>query len=406
MMANNILILGIVILVGFAGSLVYRKTRIPESVFLMLIGIIFGPLLGIIPGQFFLDNASFLVSLALVIVLLDSGLGLNISKTMRNAPTAFLFTILVMASTTAIVTAITVIFFKWPLVNGMFLGIIASGTTTITITHLVERLSIGKNTKTLLILESIINDITLITAISILISFVVAGNGQPSVFRILFNELIISILLGAAFAFLWAFVFLKYVREGKLAYVFTIGLAFVIYDGVRYMGFNGAISVLVFSLFLGNYTPIISKLKEHSRLLAPLRSDISIVRGMSTEMTFLMRTLFFVFLGVIFNTSVMRPEIIIFVLAMIVAEVLSRYVASKALALYEPKFSNSVPVINTLVASGFTSTLVAFLSIEAGISIPNLTEIVLLLVIGTTLWSVVGAAILERKLIRDKIKTY
>jgi len=63
-------------------------------------------------------------------------------------------------------------------------------------------------------------------------------------------------------------------------------------------------------------------------------------------------------------------------------------------------------VITTLVASGFTSTLVAFLSIEAGIKIPNLAEIVLLLVMFTTLWAIIGSAILERKLAKYRIDTY
>ena len=405
-MGNGILILGMVILVGFIGNFFFNKTRIPESVFLMLIGILLGPVFNVVSGKFFIDNASFLISLALVVVLLDSGLTLNISKALKNAPTALIFTILVMLSTVAIVSAVTVLFFDWPLINGIFLGIIGSGTTTITITHLVEKLSIGKNTKTVLILESVVNDITLITAVSILISFVLSDSGKASIFKVIFNELVISVILGIAFALIWAYVFLKYIHGNKLAYVFTLGIAFIIFDGVEFFGFNGAIAVLIFSLALGNYSDLVSKLKAYSKILAPIKADISIVRGINTEITFIMRTLFFVFLGVIFDTSVIKWGIILFVLIIVVAEVASRYAAAKTLAFFKPRFANSVPVITTLVASGFTSTLVAFLSIEAGIKIPNLAEIVLLLVTFTTLWAIIGSAVLERKLEKYQIKTY
>jgi len=405
-MSNGILILGIVILVGFVGNFFFNKTRIPESVFLMLIGILLGPVFNVVSGEFFRENASFLISLALVVVLLDSGLTLNISKTLKNAPTALVFTILVMISTVVIVSAITVLFFGWPLINGIFLGIIGSGTTTITITHLVEKLSVGKNTKTLLVLESIINDITLITAISILISFALSDSSKDSIFKVIFNELVISVILGIAFALIWAYVFLKYAHGNKLAYVFTLGAAFVIFDGVEFFGFNGSISVLIFSLALGNYSALAGKLKAYSKILAPIKSDISIVKSINTEITFIMRTLFFVFLGVIFNTSIIKWGILLFVLIIVAAEVASRYVAAKALSSFEPRFANSVPVITTLVASGFTSTLVAFLSIEAGISIPNLAEIVLLLVMFTTLWAIIGSAILERKLAKGQTDTY
>ncbi|MEK6876361.1 MAG: cation:proton antiporter [Nanoarchaeota archaeon] len=403
-MGNGILILGIVILVGFLGNFFFNKTRIPESVFLMLIGVLLGPVFNVVSGKFFIDNASFLISLALVVVLLDSGLTLKISKTLKNAPTALIFTILVMISTVAIVSAVTVLFFDWPLINGIFLGIIGSGTTTITITHLVEKLSVGKNTRTLLILESVVNDITLITAVSILIAFVLSGSGKASIFKVIFNELVISVILGLVFALIWAYVFLKYIHGNKLAYVFTLGIAFIIFDGVEFFGFNGAIAVLIFSLVLGNYSVLVSKLKAYSKILAPIKADISIVRGINTEITFIMRTLFFVFLGVIFNTSVIKWGILLFVLIIVVAEVVSRYVAAKALAFFEPRFANSVPVMTTLVASGFTSTLVAFLSIEAGINIPNLAEVVLLLVMFTTLWAIIGSAVLERRL--ERIETY
>jgi len=405
-MSNGILILGIVILIGFIGKFFFNKTRIPESVFLMLIGILLGPVFNVVSGKFFIDNASFLISLALVVVLLDSGLTLNISKALKNAPTALIFTILVMLSTVAIVSAVTVLFFDWPLINGIFLGIIGSGTTTITITHLVEKLSIGKNTKTLLVLESVVNDITLITAVSILISFVLSDSGKASIFKVIFNELVISVILGMVFALIWAYVFLKYIHGNKLAYVFTLGIAFIIFDGVEFFGFNGAIAILIFSLVLGNYSALVSKLKAYNKILAPIKADISIVRGINTEITFIMRTLFFVFLGVIFNPSVIKWSILLFVLIIVIAEVLSRYVAAKTLAFFEPRFANSVPVITTLVASGFTSTLVAFLSIEAGIKIPNLAEIVLLLVMFTTLWAIIGSSVLERKLAKYQIETY
>src|SRR3989344_1371884 len=281
-MGNGILILGIVILIGFIGKFFFNKTRIPESVFLMLIGILLGPVFNVVSGKFFIDNAPFLISLALVVVLLDSGLTLNVSKILKNAPTALIFTILVMISTVAIVSAVTVLFFNWSLINGIFLGIIGSGTTTITITHLVEKLSVGKNTKTLLVLESVVNDITLITAVSILISFVLLDSSKASIFKVIFNELVISVILGIAFALIWAYVFL-------------------IFDGVEFFGFNGAIAVLIFSLTLGDYSALVSKLKTYGKILAPIKADISIVRGINTEITFIVRTLFFVFLGVIFN---------------------------------------------------------------------------------------------------------
>src|SRR3989339_1761804 len=121
-MGNGILILGIVILIGFIGKFFFNKTRIPESVFLMLIGILLGPVFNVVSGKFFIDNASFLISLALVVVLLDSGLTLNISKALKNAPTALIFTILVMLSTVAIVSVFFIVSAASEFLTLTFLG--------------------------------------------------------------------------------------------------------------------------------------------------------------------------------------------------------------------------------------------------------------------------------------------
>ena len=405
-MPNNILILGAVIMVGFIGNLFYSKTKIPESLFLMGLGILIGPVFKLVPGSFFLENASFLITLALVVVLLDSGLTLNLYRTIGNVPLAFFFTLLVMLTTTLLVTAITFFIFGWPLMNGIFLGIIGSGTTTITITHLVQKLNAGKNTKTLLVLESVVNDITLITAISVLLAIALPGAGLSALPKAIFNEVVVSILIGVAFAIFWAFLFLRWLPGHKLAYVFTLGLAFIIFDGAEYFGFNGPITVLSFSLFLGNFSFLAKRLKTYSTILRPVSRDILAVRGTNAEITFLMRTLFFVFLGMIFDIGVIGYGIILFAAIIMAAEVLSRYLCAKTLSWIKPRFSPSIPILTNLVASGFTSTLVAFLSIEAGIKIPHLAEIVLLLVFLTTLWAIVSTAIINRRNEAKGIKTY
>ena len=63
--------------------------------------------------------------------------------------------------------------------------------------------------------------------------------------------------------------------------------------------------------------PVINKIKEYSKTLAPIKTDISIVKWINTEITFIMRTLFFVFLGVIFNTEIIKWGIIVFVLIIV-----------------------------------------------------------------------------------------
>ena len=394
MMSNGLLLFGLIILVGFIGNMIFNKTRVPESIFLIITGIVLGPLLNIISPEFFLSNASFMISFALVVVLLESGLELDLSKIINHAGNAMLFTALVMISTVFLVTAVTVFFFHWPFINGIFLGVIGSGTTTVTIIHLLDKPSIGKNTKSLLIIESIINDVTLIISASIIISLMGVDSNTP-LFKVIFNEIVISLLLGISTALLWIFFFVEYIHKNKLGYVFTLGLAFLIYSMVEYLGFNGAIAIMVFSLLIGNYSLIVNRMKSVAGFLKPLRSDISIVRTVNLEITFIIRTLFFVFLGVISNLGDMLSGTSILVIIIVTAEIASRYLSSQIISIFEPKFNNSVSIMSNLIARGFTSTLVAFLAIEGGINIPHIADIVLLLVVLTTIWSIVSISVLQ-----------
>src|SRR3989344_2545009 len=110
-MADGIFILGLVIVVGFLGHLLFRKTQVPESVFLMIMGILLGPVFHLVSPQFFLDNAPFFVSLAMIIVLLESGLTLNLSQTIKNTPHAFFLSVLVLIFTTILVSLLMVLVF-------------------------------------------------------------------------------------------------------------------------------------------------------------------------------------------------------------------------------------------------------------------------------------------------------
>jgi NhaP-type Na+/H+ or K+/H+ antiporter len=161
-----------------------------------------------------------------------------------------------------------------------------------------------------------------------------------------------------------------------LGYVFTLGAAFFIYDIMDTTGYNGAIAVVVFSVVLGNYRHFFRSLKDYEKFL-PLQKDIVEVVGVNNQITFIVRTLFFVFIGLVFNAAALRMEVF-------------------ALSKLRPEYTNSIPIITAMAASGFIDTLLAFVAMRAGVNIPNLTEIILLIVILTTLVSMFSSIWLER----------
>ncbi|MDD9952890.1 MAG: cation:proton antiporter [Candidatus Woesearchaeota archaeon] len=403
-MQQGLPILGLIILVGVVGNMLFRRTRIPESLFLIVIGVLIGPVLGWVPRELFLENITFFVSIALIIVLLNSGLNLDLYRTLKNAWYASLFTLFVFGMTLLTVTLTVVYVFKWPVLYGLFLGIIGSGTTTVTITHLVEKLKISKDfidtdTKNLLVLESVVNDLTVITGGSILLAVIKPGAMTGSaIAQILFNELVVSLVVGAICGVCWVFLYAYKLHGNKLSYIFTLGVALMIYSGVESLALNGAITIMMFSLVLGNHDVVVQKLRVRAKLFKGVERDVFSMKKTDVEFTFLIRTFFFVLLGIVFDLSVLQNWWVIYLaLGVLAAELVARYLSCVFMTRVHPSFKKARFIRTVLVASGVTSTLVAFLSIEAGVNIPHLAEIVLLLVFLTTTTAILGTAIQERR---------
>lgn len=407
---TGLLLLGTIILVGVVGNLLFGRTRIPEVVFLIGIGLLIGPILKLVPSEFFSENISFFVTVALIMVLLDSGLNLDLYRTVRNAGYALGFTFAVLVCTVAVVALSMHHLFGWPVLHGVFLGLIGSSTTTITVTHLVEKLKVDADTRNLLVLESVVNDLTIIAGASILLAIVVPESaGGASIAQIIFNKLVVSVVVGALLGIGWVFLYAYHLHGNTLSYIFTLGIAFVTYWATEeYLGMSGAITIMVFSLVIGNHQAIIEKLKVRTKLFSGIKQDVTAMKKTDVEFTFLIRTFFFVLLGIIFDVGVLRSSLPIFgvkvpaallwiALAVLAGEVIARYIASVVMSFFNPSFRKERMVRTTMVASGFTSTLVAFLSFEEGLAIPYLTEIVLLLVVLTTLTAIAGTMVQERR---------
>jgi hypothetical protein len=76
----------------------------------------------------------------------------------------------------------------------------------------------------------------------------------------------------------------------------------------------------------------------------------------------------------------------------------SRYVSSRILALSDSNFKRYASIISAMVARGFTATFVALLPSTMGIEIPLLKELILMMVLFSTLPTIAASIIFERQL--------
>src|SRR3990167_2344216 len=146
---------GITIIVGYVGYLFFDKTRIPDVFWLIIFGLLIGPVFNLVDRALFVSISPFLAALALLIILFDAGLNMDFYKMLRSFPRSILLAVLGMVLSAAAASLIAYYFIGLGMLQSILLGTIVGGTSSEIVTTLVRRLRMHEKPKMLVTLESI-----------------------------------------------------------------------------------------------------------------------------------------------------------------------------------------------------------------------------------------------------------
>ncbi|MEM3028478.1 MAG: cation:proton antiporter, partial [Candidatus Bathyarchaeia archaeon] len=83
-----------IMVIGFVGNALFRRTGFPEIPFLLLLGILFGPVLKIFPIEALLPITPYLTYLALIMVLFNGGIEMHLAEIFSKGDRALLLGVL------------------------------------------------------------------------------------------------------------------------------------------------------------------------------------------------------------------------------------------------------------------------------------------------------------------------
>ncbi|MFQ6025363.1 MAG: cation:proton antiporter [Nitrosopumilaceae archaeon] len=294
---------GITIFLGVAGEAFFKKTGIPDIAFLLILGVIIGPVLGIIQPDAVIQIVPYFAAVALIIIMFDGGINLDIRNVIKTAHFALLLTILGFVVSVTIVTLIAFYGLEWRLLDSILLGSIVGGSSSIIVFGLVRNVHISDETKSMLSLESAMTDVLAIIAAFILFDLVITGYSDPNLVLQTFGKAVATgLILGLGVGIPWMYVITK-LGNVQHAYMLTLGMLFVLFFLANSFGESGALTALVFGLMLGNR----NRLARYLRLKLP---TIEMDDKMHNQLTFLVRSFFFVFIGLL--ASLGQIEYLIF----------------------------------------------------------------------------------------------
>ncbi|MBN2396305.1 MAG: cation:proton antiporter [Candidatus Atribacteria bacterium] len=294
----TIIILGLLIFLSHVFNELFEKTKIPNVLLLLLIGIIIGPVSGIVTKDFFGKLGNVFTTITLIVILFESGSGLNFKELKKAIGSAALFTILNFILSALLTSAIVHYLLKVNIMSAVFLGAIVGGTSSAVVIPMVQQLKMSEKCSSILILESALSDILcLIIGLALLDGITQGVVSLTMILTKLWKTVIFAISLGLVSGFLWSLIINK-IRSVKNSMFTTLAFVFVLYGIVELLGLIGGIAVLSFGILLGNAESL-RKLSTFQKVVAFQNSGLnSNERDFFAEIVFIMQTYFFVYVGI------------------------------------------------------------------------------------------------------------
>lgn len=362
-MANVVLAVGLFVFAAYLFKAIFDRSGIPDVLLLMLCGIAVGPLAGWVSPEQFGAAGGALATMALVVILFESGVDLDLASLKPSLSATLKIAVSTFVVTGAIVACAGVFLAGLGWQGALMLGAILAGTSSAVVIPLVQSLGVEGKTRTVLILESALTDVLCIVALFMLLDAAQKGATSPGhVAMVLLETLTLAAGIGLAAGAAWLMVLrrARRLRHGSYASVAT---CFILYGLTEMAGFSGAITAICFGVVLANGR----RFAGASGIVRPGRfaAFSSREHGFLKEIIFVLKTFFFVYLGISMRVDDLQ------VLQVAAVIVLAVYACRHALAgmLCDRDVGNAnVTLTAIMVPKGLAAAVLAGLPLQYGIS--------------------------------------
>ena len=300
-MSTTILIIGLMVFFAHFLTLQFRRTNIPDVLVLMLVGIVIGPVLGIATPEDFGKIGSLIATIALVVILFEGGTSLDLNVLGKSLGTTGLLAVASFVLTAVIIAAIGLFTLGLSSLAAIILGVTLGNTSSAVVIPMVNLLRLTEKPATMLVLESALTDVLSIVGVFALLQLHTQGDVEPgrlvgSVLAALLFAALIGVLGGVG----WLLVLGK-ARNFPNTISSTLAYVFIVYGVTQILGFSGAIAALALGVSLTNFQKFnLYRIPNVDKNIVPLNETDLAFYG---EAVFLLKTYFFVYLGISIHFS-------------------------------------------------------------------------------------------------------
>ena len=305
----TIAIIGLLIFTAHLFSEIFSRKRIPDVLFLIIIGLLIGPIFHWISPDSLGNAGSLFSGITLVTILFESGTQLRFSALKDSFQGALKLT-----AFNFILSALAIWLVGWLLLEldpvvSMILGCMLGGTASAVVIPIVRQMRMSEKPAIMLILEAAIGNVfSIVLALALLQAIQSHHVEFGAILGDIFSSFILATVMGLIGAIFWALI-LDQIRNIKYSILTTPAFVFIIYGLNEWMGFSGAIAALAFGIGLANIDSIYNAWLKKFIKKVPVNLNET-ERSLFSELVLLLKTFFFIYVGISIQLNQWHPIVI------------------------------------------------------------------------------------------------
>ncbi len=399
------LISGIIFL-GFFADMAFKRWGIPPTLIIPIFGFVLTDLLRLFDADTVMIFAPYFGSMAFAIILFNGGIAMDLYTLFKKLATAMAFSVLTFVLNVIFITLLWSLFGGEVLV-GVLIGSIVGGTSGAIVIPLISKMNVSDEAKTILQIESILTDILVIMVANIVIG-IIKGGGMFNFASYLFNSAVNSVILAVIMGFVW-FEIVKYVSKNDVYYILLLAILFGLYWVSDMIGASGPLSAFVFGITLSNSEKVIRRIlpflkvsEEKIRAINLSLDDFT--RQISSELSFVFSTFFFLIIGMVMKKEyLLNWDIISAVLGFFLLIILARLISTVLLYIKDRDINpRDAVAIFFMMPRGLAAAIMA---IDAASKIPHYANLFVSYAFGIILLTVITTTLGQFFAIRLRLRT-
>lgn len=295
--ALTIVFVGCTIFLSHWFATLFARTKIPDVLWLFTIGLLLGPVFNIVRPENFGSVGPVFTTITLVFILFESGIDQRLEPLINSLGGTAKITTYNFLGTCLVAGGIAYFNTDLGFLRSLMLGSIVGGTSSAVVTTLVRQFPMGERTRTILVLESAFSDVfTLAVPLTLLTAYKIGKVDVAFVTGQMIAAFILAMMLGVVGAFGWG-ILLNRMRTLQNTVFTTPAFVFILYGIVELLNYSGPIAALAFGITLGNIDVLGPPIMRNVLASRPISLNDN-ERAFFSEAVFLLRTFFFVYIGI------------------------------------------------------------------------------------------------------------